>query len=258
MRGRATKLPAFGGFLALTGLLACLLLLAGGVDGTKGGVDRADAACGSLKAKPVVISRFPKMFANQYDERMRVAVSRGGAPVRNWRVELYTFGGFLIGKSEFDENMAGSDRASVDLRLAIQPGQYTLVTKGEVGGCGLIERTDVVAFRGCLNKLPIDFIDKPGGTAADYGDFLSVKVAPDPIFAPITDVHSTVSSFDGDVVGRAELPAGQRKLIGEQFLDHELKRGGLSPGGYSVFVTGKARQPRECGDLSKSTTLRFK
>lgn len=251
-------LPPVGGFLVLAGTLATLLLLGGGVDGTKGGPDRAEAACGTLKVKPVVISNFPKIFADQFDKKLRVSVSRRGSAVRDWRVELYTFGGFLLGKSPFDKSMASADRAVIKLRLPVQPGQYTLVTKGEVRGCGLVERNDVVAFRSCLNKLPISFIDKPGGTAADYGKYLSVKIAPDPVFAPIIDVRSTLSSFDGDIFGKAELPAGQRKLIGEQVLDHKLKSGGLEPGGYSIDVTGKARQPRECGNLEKSTALRFK
>lgn len=234
-----------------------MLLLAGGVDGTKGGPARAQASCGSLDVEPVVISRYPKMFANQYDKKMRIAVARGRQAVRNWRVELYTFGGFLLGKSRFDDSMSRNDRAKLNLKLAMQPGKYTLVTKGEVRGCGLIERFDVVSFRDCLSKLPIKFIDKPGGTASDYGDFLSVKIAPNPVFAPLTDIHSTLTNFDGDIFGKAELPRGKRQLIGEQFLDHKLKSGGLQPGGYTVYVTGKARQPRECGNLAASANLTF-
>lgn len=75
-RNRAAWPPSGGG-LALTGLVVCLLLLSGGLDGTKGGPARADAACGSPKVKPVVISNFSKVFANQYDKKMRVAVARG-------------------------------------------------------------------------------------------------------------------------------------------------------------------------------------
>ena len=67
-----------------------------------------------------------------------------------------------------------------------------------------------------------------------------------------------MSNFDGDVFGTAELPRGSRKLIGEQTLDFKLKSGGLQKGGYSVYVTGKARQPNQCGNLSKSTSLHFK
>jgi hypothetical protein len=232
-------------------LLACAWP-AGGVPA------RAEAACGSLKADPVVVSSYPKAFAGQYDKRMKVAVERGRERVRDWRVELYTFGGFLVGKSRFDKSMSRRDHASVSLRLAIQPGKYTLVTKGEVRGCGLIERNDVVAFRGCLKKLPVKFLDKPGGTAADYGKYLSMEIEPKPIWAPITQIRSTLSSFDGDIFGRAELPPGQRKLIGRQFLHHRLKSGGLQPGGYTVTVTGKARQPRSCGSLSRTTSLSFK
>ena len=251
------RLPPLGGGLAGVAVLAWSLLLAGGVDGTRGGPDPAAAACGSLKVEPVVVSSYPKSFASQYDRRMRVAVTRGRARVRDWRVELYTFGGFLVGKSDFDKSMSRRDHARLDLRLAIQPGRYTLVTKGEVRGCGLIERDDVVAFRGCLGKLPISIVDKPGGTASDYGRYLSIEIEPKAIWAPVTQVRSTLTNSEGDVYGRAELPPGQRKLIGRQFLHHELKSGGLQPGGYTVSITGRARQPRECGTLSKTTSLSF-
>jgi len=244
--------------LALAVAIALLLLLTGHVGGSAtGGVERAEAGCGALKVKSSIVTKYSKTFAAQYKKKIRVDVSHARHAVRNWRVELYTFGGFLIGKSDFDEKLDRDDRAAIKLRLAIQPGQYTLVTKGEVRGCGLIERNDVVSFRSCISKLPIKFVGKPGGVASDYGKYVSVKIEPNPIFAPVTDIRSTISSFDGDVFGKARLPAGHRKLIGTAFLDHKLKAGGLLPGGYTVFVTGKARQPKECGDLSKSTKLRF-
>lgn len=239
-------------------LLAWALTLTGGIGGSNGAPTPAEAGCGNLKVKPQVISKFPKAFANQYEKKLRVSVQRGGSPVRNWRVQLYTFSGFLLGQSKVDKKMSSTDTAKMKLRIALQPGKYTLVTKGTVRGCGELELDEVVSFRSCLNKLPISFVDKPGGTAADYGGYVSVKIEPKSGFSPITDVYGTMSNFDGDVFGKAELPRGKRKLIGEQFLDFELKRGGLKRGGYSVYVTGKARQPKSCGDLAKSTTLKFR
>lgn len=246
------------GALLLACALALILTFSGGVGGSGGSPATAEAGCGKLKAHPQVVSRFPKIFANQYEKKLKVSVTRGRGAVRDWRVQLYTFGGFLLGESEVDKTMSSSDSATMKLRVALQPGKYTLVTKGTVRGCGEVERDEIINFRDCLNNLPITFVDKPGGTAADYGRYLSVKIAPKPVWAPLVDIYGTLSSFDGDVYGKAELPRGQRKLIGTQSLNFELKSGGLDSGGYSVYVSGKARQPRSCGDLSKSTVLKFK
>ena len=238
-------------------LVAVLALLGGAGPGPGGGPAPADASCGALRVEPQVVSKFSKVFASQYTKKMRIAVERGGSQVRHWRVELYTFGGFRLGKSRYESSMSSYDKTSLKLRIPMQPGRYTLVVKGNVGRCGELELNKVVNFRGCLNSLPISFPNKPGGTAADYGRYLSVKVAPKPVWAPLKDIRGTLSNFEGDVFGTAELPRGSRKLIGEQVLDFKLKSGGLEPGGYSVFVTGKARQPNQCGNLSKSTSLRF-
>jgi hypothetical protein len=247
------------GVLGLIAILAVAVLVSiGGAAGLGGGPDSAAAGCGRLNADPHVISRYPKPFAAQFEKKLRVSVQRGRAKVRDWRVQLYTFGGYLLGESKIDKRMAGTDTASMKLRQALQPGKYTLVTKGTVRGCGEVELDQVVSFRDCLGKLPIKFVEKPGGTAADYGRYLSIKIAPKPLWAPLGDIRGSVSNFDGDVYGRAELPRGEGKLIGTQTLDFKLKSGGLQPGGYSVYITGKARQPRSCGDLSKSTVLEFK
>jgi hypothetical protein len=244
--------------IAAVGAIAAMLLLSGLAGGNGNGPTPAQASCGSLKVKTEVVSKFPKVFANQYDKKLRISVKRGGHAVHHWRAELYTFGGYLLGRSKWDPRMGTSDRAALKLRQSMQPGKYTLVVKGSVGRCGELERDQIVNFRGCLNSLPIKFVDKPGGTAADYGRYLSVKIAPKPVWAPLQDIRGTLSNFEGDVYGSAELPRGSRKLIGEQFLDFKLKKGGLQKGGYSVYVTGKARQPKQCGNLAKSTSLRFK
>ena len=255
-----SRLPALrnSGAAAVVVVLALALVLSGGVGGSGGAPTQAEAGCGKLKVRSEVISRYPKVFANQYEKKLKVSVKRGGNAVRDWRVQLYTFGGFLLGQSEIDKKMSSTDKATMKLRVPLQPGKYTLVTKGTVGGCGELELDEVVNFRDCLNKLPIDFIDRPGGRAADYGRYLSVKIAPKPVWAPLVDIYGTLSNFDGDVYGKAELPRGGRKLIGQQFLNFKLKSGGLDRGGYSVYVTGKARQPRSCGNLAKSTTLKFR
>lgn len=258
MRKLPVPLRTVSGALALACALAVALTLSGKVGGSGGAPTPAQAGCGHLKVRPEIVSKFPKVFANQYEKKLRVSVQHGRGSIRDWRVQLYTFGGFLLGESEIDKKMGSTDTASMKLRVPLQPGKYTLVTKGTVKGCGELERDQIINFRDCLNKLPITFIDKPGGTAADYGRYLSVKIAPKPVWAPLVDINGTLSNFDGDVFGKAELPRGSRKLIGAQYLNFQLKSGGLKSGGYSVYVSGKARQPNSCGDLSKSTTLTFK
>ena len=47
------------------------------------------------------------------------------------------------------------------------------------------------------------------------------------------------------------MPKGYKKLIGQQYLNHKLKRK-LQKGGYSVTVTGKAPQPRACGNKDQN------
>ena len=239
-------------------LIAALILFSGAANGPGAGPTHADASCGALRVQPEVVSKFPKVFANQYDKKMRISVQRGRSHVRHWRVELYTFGGFLLGKSQYKSKMGSTDRISMELRVPMQPGKYTLVVKGQVGKCGELEYNRVLNFRGCLHGLPISFPNKPGGTAADYGRYLSVNIAPKPVWAPLKDIRGTLSNFEGDVYGTAELPRGSRKLIGEQTLDFKLKSGGLQSGGYSVYITGKARQPNQCGNLTKTTSLHFK
>ncbi len=256
MHPRPLRLPLLGGFL-LALLLAVLLLATGRVGGTAGAPTPAQAACGGgLDVKDIqVVSRFSKNFALQYTKKMRIQVTRGER-VRNWTAELYTFSGYLVGKSKPDKKLSKVETTKLKLKQSMQPGKYTLVVKGDVPGCNIEESYKVVKFRSCLGRLPIKPIDKPGGTAADYSGFVSLKVAPQPAFAPLRNIQGTLSSFDGVSYGDAELPRGSRKLIGEQFLDFELTRN-LEPGRYTVYITGKAPQPRSCGDKSKTIKLRF-
>lgn len=245
-----------GGFIVAL-LIAIAMIFTGTVGGTGSGPTPAHARCGGgLDVRGDVVSRFPQNYALQYTRRMKVRVNRGER-VRKWSVELYTFSGFLIGKSKADESLGRSEVAKVKLRQAVQPGKYTMVIKGKVPGCGVEEAAEVVRFRSCLGRLPIKAIDKPGGNAADYNGFVSLKVAPKSGFAPLRKIHSTLSSFEGVVFGTAEFPRGFRRLIGEQFLHHELDRD-LEPGRYTAFITGKAPQPNSCGDVSKTIRLRFR
>ncbi len=261
MATRAMRVPVAGGFILAVVLLALALIFSGKVGGSPAGPgpDVAVAGCGGIRADVQAVSKFPRPFASQYQKKLRIQVLNRTGNVKRWHLELYTFSGFYLGKSKEKSWLEWGDKAAIKLRQGLQPGPYTVVVKGEVLGCGESETSGTVKLKNCLNKLPIHFFNKPQGLASDYnrGGYVSIGVEPKSAWAPIKQLHSTLSDSDGVVYGEAELPKGQRKLIGQAYLNNKLKRE-LKPGDYSVYVTGKAPQPRECGDKSKTAVLEFK
>lgn len=257
MATRLRRAPVAGGvFLAVVLLLALALIFTGAVGSNGQGPAIADAGC-RIHAKVKPVSRYPAPFASQYTKKLRVTVYNRTGNVKTWHLELYQFSGAKLGRSRERHYLTFGTKAAINLRQALQPGSYTVVVKGNIPGCGDVETSSVVNLRPCLGKLPIRFFNKPGGTASDYGKYLSVGIQPREGWSPIRDIHSVVADFDGVVYGRASLPKGYKKLIGQQFLNHKLTRK-LKKGGYSVTVTGKAPQPIACGNKVKSTTLKFK
>lgn len=253
------RLTALLGLFAVSALLALALLLTGGVSGspTASGPAEADAACGRLNVRATVVSRYAKPFAKQFNKSLKVSVvQKGPDKVRNWNAQLFTFSGFKLGQSAKDKRLDGTERTKIRLRQPLQPGKYTLVINGDRDGCGFKQKYEIEKFRSCLSKLPIKFIDKPGGFAEDYEGFVTLRIAPRPEFSPVKDIESRIKSADGVRYGKGELPRGFRKLIGEQDLHHELSRE-LDPGDYEVRVVGRAPQPKACGNVSKTTELSF-
>ena len=242
----------FGGLFVIVALLAVALLLSGGVAGSGNGPELANAGCRGVNGSVEVVSRYPKAFATQYKKKLKIAVYNRTGNVKKWHLKLYTYSGYKLGSSKEKKWLTWGNKASIRLRQAMQPGGYTVVLKGEIPGCGSSETSDSVRLRGCLNKLPVKFPGKPTGKAADYnsGGYVSVPIEPRSDWAPIKKITSTLTDANGTIYGRAELPRGSRKLIGKQFLNHELTRN-LGAGEYSVFVEGKAPQPRSCGDSTK-------
>ncbi len=248
---------AGGVFLAAVLLLALAFIFTGTVGNNGQGPASADARCGQIHAKVKPFSRFPAAFANQYTKKLRVTVYNRTGNVKNWHLELYTYSGQKLGRSKERHYLTYGTKAAINLRQAMQPGSYTVVVKGEVPGCGETQDSNPINLRGCLSKLPIRFFNKPRGTASDYGKYLSIGIQPREGWSGVKGIHSTLTSFNGIVYGKAELQKGYKKLIGQQYLNHKLKRK-LTKGGYSVTVRGQAPQPRACGDKSKTTTLKFK
>ena len=178
MATRLRRAPVAGGVLLAIVLLLALVLIFTGLVGSNGqGPAVADAGC-RLHAKVKPVSRFPAAFASQYTKKLRVTVYNRTGNVKTWHLELYTYGGDKLGRSKERHWLTYGTKAAINLKQAMQPGDYTVVVKGEVPGCGETQDSNPIHLRGCLSKLPIRFFNKPGGTASDYGKYLSIGIQP--------------------------------------------------------------------------------
>ncbi len=201
-----------------------------------------------------VVSRFPRLYSSQYSKRVPVQVTdTGGAPIKDWRMQLYTFGGNKIGQSARDSRIEGTEKHAVRMRFPMQPGKLTLVIKGEFADCGERELDTVVHFVGCRSRLPLKLHDPPGGFAADYHNYLSVE-AGSRDGSLIRDVSSRLYDFKGRLFGRSQTV---KALFGFVSFDNKLKRT-LKPGKYAVVFSGRIDQPKSCGPKTYTKTLTFK
>jgi hypothetical protein len=204
---------------------------------------------------PVTVT-LPSGFAAAYRASIPVTVaSSTGRPITGLRAALYTFAGDQIAATRRPVNLRSS--ATLSLRLAFAPlqeGSYTLVLTGAPNAdpaCGPKKFIDVVRFRGCITALPLKFVNPPGGTASDYGNYLSVTLASaGPL---IRKLEGTVYALDGTRVGDGTLSA----LYGQTTLDLKLNRP-LVAGGYTVVVAGLVEQPPSCGPKTAQVELEFK
>ena len=250
-RGRALGVGCLG--LAAAAILS--VGLSAGPAGTPAGPDTAEARCGErLAANYRVKSRYPKLYASQYKKRMKVSVTTHHGPLVEWQVQLYTFQGKLLGQTNRKRALNKTKTVRVDLKFPIQPGKFTMVIKGFPRGCHSESATsDVVRFTDCTERLPVKFPDKPGGTAADYGDYLSVPIESRG-GALIKHPETEVYSFSGEYFGRNT--DDYKRLFGRLTFNNKLTRA-LRPGEYTVVLYGRLDQPRSCGDKQASTTLEF-
>jgi len=219
----------------------------------------AVAEAGCITTLPVRVTLPDGLVAAAYEKDIRVRLDSGGLRIRNVRAELYTFSGREMGVSDVRRAMHGP--ATLTLRLdrdfaPMQVGGFTLLLKGEPNAsrsCGPKHTTRVVKFRGCRETLPIAFPDPPGGSAADYEQYLSVRVrSKGPL---IRGLRSWVYSFEGLLLGDT---GSLRTLFGEATLDHKL-RGALTPGGYTMIVEGRLdEQPPACGRTRAQVTMTFR
>ncbi len=243
------------GLLAACAGLAVLAILSAGPAGSALGPDTAEARCGErLAAAYQVQSRFSKLYATQYKKRLKVNVTTHHGPLVQWQVQLYTFGGKLLGQTKRKRALNHSKTVRVDLKFPIQPGKFTIVIKGYPRGChSESEMSDVVRFSDCTPKLPVRFPDSPGGVAADYEGFLSVPIESRNgalIKNPETEVYSSSGEFFGRNID------DYKRLFGRLTFNNKLTKT-LRPGEYTVILYGRLDQPRECGSKTSQTVLKF-
>lgn len=247
---------AFGAGLASVALCAAVLIALGsGPAGTPLGPAQAEARCGEpLAATYSVQSRYPKLYASQYKKRVKVNVTTNHGPLVEWQVQLYTFQGKLLGQTNRKRALNRSDTVRVDLKFPLQPGKFTIVIKGYPRGCRAeSQMADVVRFSDCTDRLPVKFPDMPGGVAADYEGFLSIPVESRG-GALIKDPRTEIYSFSNEFFGRDidEYP----RLFGRLTFNNKLVKP-LRAGSYTVIVSGRLDQPRECGSKDAQATLTF-
>ena len=217
------------------------------------GPDSAEARCGErLAAKYSVQSRYSKLYASQYKKKLKVSVTTHHGPLVEWQVQLYTFQGKLLGQTKRKRALNNTKTVRVDLKFPIQPGKFTIVIKGYPRGC---HSESVTRRRGPLRRLhhpaPGQVPRLPGGVASDYGAFLSVPVESRG-GALIKHPESEIFSFDGTFYGRNidDYKRALRPPHVQQQADP-----GPAAGGYTMVVSGRLDQPRECGN--KTAQVKF-
>ncbi len=242
-------------FLIVAATAVVSAALVAGPPGTPVGPDSAEARCGErLAAKYSVQSRYSKLYASQYKKKLKVSVTTHHGPLVEWQVQMYTFQGKLLGQTKRKRALNNTKTVRVDLKFPIQPGKFTIVIKGFPRGCHSESVTsDVVRFADCTTRLPVKFPSLPGGTASDYGAFLSVPVESRG-GALIKHPESEIFSFDGTFYGRNI--DDYKVLFGRLTFNNKLTRA-LQPGGYTMVVSGRLDQPRECGNKTAQVTLTF-
>jgi hypothetical protein len=234
------------GGLGLALVTAVALPSVGGVTGT--------AVASSCSSKLGVSVSLPSNFAAAYLSNVSVAVSPKSAPISNLTAQIYTFSGDQIAASRRVAKLSSGTTVKLKLEYGpLQVGSYTLVISGTPTadpGCGLEKYTKVEVFKDCVTTLPLTFVDPPGGTAADYGGYLSVPVKSNgPL---IRELEGAVYAADGTLVGDGTLSA----LYGQTTLNMQLNQP-LVAGGYTVVVAGLINQPASCGPKTAQISLEF-
>ena len=253
--GLAPKRAFSLGLIATGACLVVLAILSSGPAGSPLGPDSAEARCGErLAAKYSVQSRYSKLYASQYKKRVKVNVTTHHGPLVEWQVQLYTFQGKLLGQTKRKRALNSSKTVRVDLKFPIQPGKFTIVIKGYPRGCHAESQlADVVRFADCTTKLPVKFPANPGGVAADYQGFLSLPIESRNgalIKHPETEVYSSSGEFFGRNID------DYKRLFGRLTFNNKLTKS-LRAGEYTVILYGRLDQPKECGNKTAQTVVKF-
>jgi len=213
----------------------------------------ASASAGCITTLPVKVADLSP-FATSYPTKVPVKITTKGPVIRFVRVEMYSFAGKKVAQGRLSGPLRGTKTVVMKLLVGLKNGGYSLIVKGEPNAnrsCGPKEHKKIVTFGDCADTLPVTFPEPPGGKAADYGDYLSVKVHPTG-----KGLHGLVGrlfSFAGEDLGE-----GRRDtLTADDFVNVKLTRR-LTPGGYTfilkAFVDG---QSERCPTKDASIELTF-
>jgi len=215
----------------------------------------ASASAQSCVTRLPVKTTIPSPFALSYKRTVPITVtSRGPALWRSLRVQIYTFTGVKLGEGMTRFRAKQTATVKVRLRFRMQAGRYTLVVTGEPNAsqsCGPKQLTRAIRFRGCMEKLPLQFPNPPGGLAADHDGSLPVNVRSKD-GTVMRNLEASLYSFAGDTFGRRKLSI----LFGEAMINIPLDQP-LQPGSYSLVVEGTIDQPDVCGPKEAKTVLTF-
>jgi hypothetical protein len=195
----------------------------------------------------------PNPYASSYRDVLPVRVQTKGPTIRFLRVELYTFAGEKLGEGRRAGPLRSSAKLRLRLRFPMQVGSFTLVATGEPNrdrSCGPKQLFKVLRFRDCPSVLPVSFPSPPGGVAADYQDYLSVKVTTKG--GLMHDLLGSVATPGGETIGDGQLSV----LFATAPLDMRLTRR-LAPGEYRVTVQGRLDQAPGCPAAQARLALRF-
>jgi hypothetical protein len=212
----------------------------------------ANAGASCITRLPVRAS-LPNPYASSYRDVLPVRIETKGPTIRFLRVELYSFAGEKLGEGRRGGPLRASAKVRVRLRFPMQVGSFTLVVTGEPNrdrSCGPKQLFKVLRFRDCPSVLPVSFPSPPGGAAADYQDYLSVKVTTSG--GLLRDLLGTVATVAGETIGDGRLSV----LFGTATLDMRLTRR-LVRGDYRVTVQGHLDKANACPPAQNRLALRF-
>jgi hypothetical protein len=243
--------------LAIVGAVSTVLLTAVSGGGPASASARRSAfASGCITRLPVNWS-VRSNYAASWQKQIAIDISTKGPEIRNLTATLSTFSGDVLGSAALSKPLTGSARVKITLKFPMQPGKYTLYFVGEPNAnpsCGPKHSSAILHLVGCSQRLPVKIANTTEGQAGDYHGYYSFDVR-DPKGIVMKHLSATMSTFEGKIVGQAQIPV----LFGEVHVSIRLTRALRPlPERYTVDIGGfPPGRPRSCGAAHADRTLQF-